>query len=165
MSHSCVYILMIFEFQWAPWTHRPRTLSLLIVFAQCWDGFYSHTVYGFSFWHLLTIFESIEKVTLHPLHIRSVFAQDPDTLDTGIEGTMGRARASSDGCLFESSRLEEDVLPGQEVSWYGKTWENMGKVNPRHIMCVYIYIYIIYIYIHNIYIYTHTTYKTILAQF
>lgn len=52
---------------------------------------------------------------MHLFHIRSVLAQDPGTLDTGIEGPMGRARASSDGCLFESSRLEEDVPPGQEV--------------------------------------------------
>lgn len=50
------------------------------------------------------------------LILRNTFIEleDPDTLDTGIEG-LGRARASSDGCLFESSRLEEDVPPGQEA--------------------------------------------------
>ena len=48
----------------------------------------------------------------------SVSVQDPDTLDSGIEGPLGRARASSDGCLFESSRLDEpeaSILPGQEA--------------------------------------------------
>jgi len=51
------------------------------------------------------------------LILRNTFIEleDPGTLDTGIEGPMGRARASSDGCLFESSRLEEDVPPGQEA--------------------------------------------------
>ncbi len=35
--------------------------------------------------------------------------QDPGSLDEGTEGPLGRARASSDGCLFESSRIDEDV--------------------------------------------------------
>ena len=60
--------------------------------------------------------------TVYPFGI--LVAQDPDTLETGIEG-LGRARASSDGCLFESSRLEEDVPPGQEVPLHGKTYENL----------------------------------------
>jgi len=49
------------------------------------------------------------------LILRNTFIEleDPGSLDEGTDGPLGRARASSDGCLFESSRFDEDVT--QEV--------------------------------------------------
>lgn len=46
--------------------------------------------------------------------------QDPGSLDEGTDGPLGRARASSDGCLFESSRFDEDVT--QEAPGNGGWW-------------------------------------------
>lgn len=46
--------------------------------------------------------------------------QDPGSLDEGTDGPLGRARASSDGCLFESSRFDEDVT--QEAHTFHGGW-------------------------------------------
>ena len=58
--------------------------------------------------------------------------------DTGMNCLLGRARASSDGCLFESSRAVEEEqaapggAPGRSTFVQGTWWPGFWKEDAQH---------------------------------